>query len=158
MSVRPSVCLSVCTKRSYWSGTDLRNSSKLSKGAFRLVKKRTDEALLLVGNRPSEFFGAVKRSIPIGQEADRRSAPIGWEPTFGILRSCQRETSDWSRSGPTKRSYWSGTDLRNSSKLSKGAFRLIKKRTDEALLFVGKTEHSDRLGPGGSGHGVLQSF
>src|ERR1043165_9175200 len=113
------------TKRSYWSGTDLRNSSKLSKGAFRLVKKRTDEALLLVGNPPSEFFGAVKGSIPIGQE-----------PTCGILRSCQREHSDWSRSGPTKRSYWSGTDLRNSFELSKGEFRLVKKRTDEALLLV----------------------
>src|ERR1043165_7946105 len=37
-----------------------------------------------------------------------RSAPIGREPTFGILRSCQREHSDWSRSGPTKRSYLSG--------------------------------------------------
>src|ERR1043165_3230834 len=123
-------------KRSYWSGTDLRNSSELSKGAFRLVKKRTDEALLLVGNRPSEFFGAVKGSIPIGQETDGRSAPIGREPSFEILRSCQREHSDWSRSGPTKRSYWSGTDLRNSSELSKGAFRLVKKRTDEALLLV----------------------
>src|ERR1043165_6241558 len=99
------------TKGSYWSGTDLRNSSELSKGAFRVVKKRTDEALLLVGNRPSEFFEAVKGSISIGQEADRRSAPIGREPTFGILRSCQREHSDWS-----------GTDVRNSSELSKGAF------------------------------------
>src|ERR1043165_3980240 len=96
------------TKGSCWSGTDLRNSSEPSKGVFRLVGIRTDEAHLLVGNRPSKFFGAVKRSIPIGQEADRRSAPIGREPTFGILRSCQREHFDWSRSELTKRSYWSG--------------------------------------------------
>src|ERR1043165_3545354 len=136
MSVCLSVCLSVCTKRSYWSGTNLRNSSEPSKGVFRLVKKRTDEALLLVGNRLSEFFGAVKGSIPIGQEADQRSAPIGQEPTFGILRTCQRPHSDWPRSGPTKRSYWSGSDLQNSSELSKGAFRLVKKRTNEALLLV----------------------
>src|ERR1043165_9714400 len=82
------------TKRSYWSGTDVQNSSELSKGAFRLVKKRTDEALLLVGNRRAKCFGAVKGSVPIGQEADRRSAPIGREPTFGILRSRQNESSD----------------------------------------------------------------
>src|ERR1043165_1349310 len=113
-------------------------------GAFRLVKKRTDEALLLVGNRPVEFFGAVKGSISIGQEADRRSAPIGREPTFGILRSCQREHFDWSRNRPTKGSYWSGTDVRNSSELSKRAFRLVKKRTDKALLLVGGEQSVNR--------------
>src|ERR1043165_5744128 len=100
MSVRLSVRLFV--RRSVCPSA---RSSEPSRGAFRLVKKRTDEALLLVENRPSEFFGAVKGSLPIGQEADRRSAPIGRGPTFGILQSCQREYSDWSRSGPTKRSY-----------------------------------------------------
>src|ERR1043165_5404653 len=99
MSVRLSVRLFV--RRSVCPSA---RSSEPSRGAFRLVKKRTDEALLLVENRPSEFFGAVKGSLPIGQEADRRSAPIGREPTCKILRSRQKEHSDWSRSGPTKRS------------------------------------------------------
>src|ERR1043165_5411321 len=112
-------------------------SVRLSVRLSGRLSVRLHEALLLVGNRPSEFFGAVKRSLPIGQEADRRSAPIGREPTFEILRSRQKESSDWSRSGPTMRSYWSRTNLRNSSEPSKGVFRLVKKRTDEALLLVG---------------------
>jgi hypothetical protein len=104
-------------------------------------------------NRDAEFFGAVKRRLPIGREAGpsywsgERSVPIGREPTNhgrGVLLSCQTERFDWTG----ERSVLIGREPTNRDAEFFGAVkrRLLIGQEAGPSYWLGGTKRSDRSG------------